>query len=163
MPSDGHDAQPAYYQPMPVQAPYVQGPVQSYGQHLPQPNMAYPPSVGIDGVVMGTDQFGRPVAYYTQPPALEAEPLITPLMAKMALAAFILGMGGVGVYFLAMALATLIAALTMFIAVLAGGAVAVSLISAAARSRGGTRVQVQARGRARVQVHTGRGHNRGRR
>ncbi|MFF7196867.1 phage holin family protein [Streptomyces sp. NPDC008079] len=166
MPSYGDDAQPAYYQPMPVQAPYVHDPVQPYGQRpLPQPTMVYPPSSGIDGVTVIPDQYGRPVAYYSQSAPSPSEPLISPLMAKMALAAFILAAGGVGIYFLAMALATLIAALTMLIAVVAGGAAVIAVLSAVSRAgrSSGTRVSVNARGRANVQIHTGRGHNRGRR
>ncbi|MBB1244813.1 hypothetical protein GL263_14735, partial [Streptomyces durbertensis] len=143
-------------------------PAPAYGQHvvpLPQGTVVYPATAGLDGVVVVPGPAGQSVAYYTPPPAPAPQPLVSPLLAKAALVAFILGVGGVGIYFLISALAALLQALvTLGLVVLAGlgGFILLKMLSSGP-GRDGTNLHVQARGRARVQVHTGRGHNRGRR
>ncbi|MFJ4329114.1 hypothetical protein ACIP3A_39225 [Streptomyces tricolor] len=165
MPSNGEQPQTYYPTPMPPQ--YAQAPAPAYGQHvvpLPQGTVVYPPTAGIDGVAVVPGPAGQSVAYYTPPPAPAPQPLVSPLLVKAALVAFILGVGGVGLYFLIGALVALVQALvTLGLIALAGlgGFVLLKMFSTGS-GRGGT-VHVQARGRARVQVHTGRGHNRGRR
>ncbi|MFI2292914.1 hypothetical protein [Streptomyces niveus] len=163
MPS--YDDQPhTTYYPTPLPPAYDQTPARPYGQHvvpLPQGAVVYPPTAGIDGVVMMPGPNGQPVAYYTAPPAPAHEPLITPLLAKAALVAFILGVAGIGLYFLAAALVQLVQALVLLAVVTVGGYVVVKLLGSTSGS-GSPRVSVSARGRARVQVHTGRGSNRGR-
>ncbi|NEA46853.1 hypothetical protein [Streptomyces sp. SID10815] len=166
MPSNGEQPQTYYPTPMPPQ--YAQAPAPAYGQHvvpLPQDTVVYPPTAGMDGVVVVPGPAGQPVAYYTPPSAPAPQPLVSPLLVKAALVAFILGVGGVGLYFLVTALVALVQALvTLGLIALAGlgGFVLLKMFSTGS-SRGGTNVHVQARGRAKVQVHTGRGHNRGRR
>ncbi|MFJ2170367.1 hypothetical protein [Streptomyces griseofuscus] len=166
MPS--HGEQPQTYYPAPMPPPYAQAPAPAYGQHivpLPQDTIVYPPTTGIDGVVVVPGPAGQPVAYYTPPPAPAPQPYVSPLLVKAALVAFILGVGGVGIYFLINALVALAQALvTLGLIALAGlGGIVLLKMFSTGSGRGGTTVHVQARGRARVQVHTGRGHNRGRR
>ncbi|MFF8910942.1 hypothetical protein [Streptomyces olivaceoviridis] len=167
MPSNGEQTQPIYY-PAPLPPQNAQPPAPAYGQHvvpLPQSTVVYPPTAGIDGVVVVPGPAGQSVAYYTPPPAPAPQPLVSPLLVKAALVAFILGVGGIGLYFLIGALVALVQALvTLGLIALAGlgGFVLLKMFSTGS-GRGGTNVHVQARGRARVQVHTGRGHNRGRR
>lgn len=79
---------------------------------------------------------------------------------KAALVAFIVGVAGVGVYFLAAALMELAKAVAILAAVGLGGFVLIKMLATGPGS--GRPINVNARGRAKVQVHTGRGHNRGR-
>ncbi|MDX2549159.1 hypothetical protein ACOT81_20810 [Streptomyces sp. WI04-05B] len=81
------------------------------------------------------------------------------MLARAVVVAFVLLGGGIGGYFLFMALAEFLKSLAILVGVVVGGTVLIMMFSSA--SGGGTRVN--ARGRARVQVHTGGGHNRGRR
>ncbi|MFC9431632.1 hypothetical protein [Streptomyces sp. NPDC056987] len=142
-------------------------PLHPYGQPVmpPQHGVVAHPSTGIDGVTIAQGPYGQPVAYYTAPPAPAPAPLVSPLLIKAALASAVLAGGGVGIYFLTLALAALVQALITLVAVLAGGAALLLVLKAlAANSKpAAPAVTVQARGRAKVQIHTGRGHNRGRR
>ncbi|MCL7382198.1 hypothetical protein [Streptomyces sp. 35G-GA-8] len=160
------------YQPVPLHHPYGQptAPLQPHGQPmplgqhvvpLPQGTVVYPPTTGIDGVVVVPGPGGQPLAYYAAPPAPAPQPIVTPLLVKAALVAFILGVAGIGIYFLAAALVQLVQALVLLGVVLVGGFVLIKLFSVPSSAPG--RISVSARGRARVQIHTGRGHNRGRR
>lgn len=163
MPSYGEQPQPTYY-PEPLPPQYGQAPVPAYGQHvvpLPQGAVVYPPTAGLDGVVVMPGPNGHPVAYYTAPPAPAPQPYVSPLLVKAALVAFIVGIAGVGVYFLAAALMELAKALAILAGIGLGGFVLLKML-ATGPGRGGS-INVNARGRAKVQVHTGRGHNRGRR
>jgi len=162
MPSNGEQPQTYYPTPMPPQ--YAQAPAPAYGQHvvpLPPGAVVYPPTAGLDGVVMMPGPNGHPVAYYTPPPAPAPQPYVSPLLVKAALVAFIVGVAGVGIYFLAAALLELAKAIAIIAGVALGGFVLLKML-ATGPGRGGS-INVNARGRARVQVHTGRGHNRGRR
>ncbi|MFE7614334.1 hypothetical protein [Streptomyces sp. NPDC057496] len=166
MPPHGTQSQTTYY-PTPLPPRHRPAPAPAYGQHvvpLPQDTVVYPPAAGLDGVVVTPGPNGRPVAYYTAPPAPAPQPYISPLLVKAALVAFILGAGGFGLFFLISALVQLAQALvTLGLIALAGlGGILLLKILGTGSGRGGTNVHVQARGRARVQVHTGRGHNRGR-
>jgi hypothetical protein len=165
MPSYGEQSQPTYY-PTPLPPQFGQPPTPTYGQRvvpLPQGTVVYPPTAGLDGVVMMPGSDGHPVAYYTPPPAPTPQPYVSPLLVKAALAAFILGVAGVGLYFLAAALVQLVQALVVLAAVVLGGFVLIKLFSSGPGPGAGSPVNVQAKGRAKVQVHTGHGHNRGRR
>ncbi|MEV7082417.1 hypothetical protein AB0N88_28395 [Streptomyces sp. NPDC093516] len=162
MPSYGEQPQPTYY-PEPLPPQHGQPPARAYGQHvvpLPQNTVVYPPTAGIDGVVMVPGPNGQHVAYYTAPPAPAPQPYVSPLLVKAALVAFILGVGGVGFYFLAAALMELVKALVLLGVVVVGGFVLIKMLATGPGS--GRSINVNARGRAKVQVHTGRGHNRGR-
>jgi hypothetical protein len=161
MPSHGEQPQPTYY-PTPLPPQFGQAPAPAYGQHvvpLPQNTVVYPPTAGIDGVVMVPDPNGQHVAYYTAPPAPAPQPYVSPLLVKAALVAFIVGVAGVGIYFLAAALVQLVQALVLLGVVVMVGFVLIKLLSTGP----GRAINVNARGRAKVQIHTGRGHNRGRR
>lgn len=160
MPSYGEQPQPTYY-PEPLPPRHGQQPVPAYGQHvvpLPQGAVLYPPTAGLDGVVMMPGPNGHPVAYYTAPPAPAPQPYISPLLVKAALVAFIVGVAGVGIYFLAAALMELAKAIAILATVGLGGFVLIKMLATGS----GRAINVSARGRAKVQVHTGRGHNRGR-
>ncbi|MEV5658242.1 hypothetical protein [Streptomyces sp. NPDC052291] len=162
MPSHGEQPQPTYY-PTPLPPQYGQPPAPQYGQHvvpLPQGAVVYPPTAGLDGVVMMPGPGGQPVAYYTPPPAPAPQPYISPLLVRAALVAFIVGVAGVGVYFLAAAIFELAKALALIAGVVLIGFVLLKMLATGPGS--GRSINVQARGRAKVQVHTGRGHNRGR-
>ncbi|MEV7980843.1 hypothetical protein [Streptomyces sp. NPDC086519] len=169
MPSYGEQPQTTYL-PTPLPPQYGQAPVPAFGQHvvpLPQNTVVYPSTAGIDGVVVVPGPAGQQVAYYTPPPAPAPQPLVSPLLIKAALVAFIVGISGVGLYFLMHAIVELLHALaTIGLIGLAGlvGFIVLKMFSigSGSRSRGDT-INVNAKGRARVQVHTGRGHNRGRR
>jgi hypothetical protein len=159
MPSHGEQPQPTYYlEPLPPQP--GQAPVPTCGQPvvpLPHNTVIYPPTAGIDGVVMVPGPNGQPLAYYTPPPAPSPAPLVSPLLVKAALVAFILGVAGIGVYFLATALTQLIHALILLGVVVVGGFLLIKMFSG---TPSGSPINVSARGRAKVQIHTGRGHNR---
>ncbi|MEV2255895.1 hypothetical protein AB0I94_35965 [Streptomyces sp. NPDC050147] len=165
MPSYGEQPQPTYY-PTPLPPQYGQPPAPVYGQQvvpLPQNTVVYPPTAGIDGVVMVPGPNGQHVAYYTPPPAPAPDPLVSPLLVKVALGTVIVAGAAVALYFIGqfiLALAAFLKALAILAAVLLGGVVLIMLFSG---SSGGGNINVQARGRSRVQIHTGRGHNRGRR
>ncbi|MFJ9412451.1 hypothetical protein [Streptomyces sp. NPDC101393] len=161
MPS--HGEQPQTYYPTPMPPPYAQAPAPAYGQHivpLPQNTVVYPPTAGIDGVVVVPGPAGQPVAYYTAPPAPAPQPLVSPLLVKAALVAFILGVGGLGIWFLATVLVQLVHALITLGLIALAGLGGIVLIKLFGTSSSGSPITVNARGRARVQVHTGRGHNR---
>ncbi|MCT2546253.1 hypothetical protein [Streptomyces atratus] len=162
MPSYGEQPQPTYY-PEPLPPQYRQAPAPAYGQHvipLPQNTVVYPPTAAIDGVVMVPGPNGQHVAYYTAPPAPAPQPYISPLLVKAALVAVILGIAGVGAYFLAAALMELAKALALLAGVALIGFVLLKMLATGPGS--GRPINVNARGRAKVQVHTGHGHNRGR-
>ncbi|MCX0241843.1 hypothetical protein [Streptomyces drozdowiczii] len=162
MPSHGEQPQPTYY-PTPLPPQYGQPPAPQYGQYvvpLPQGAVVYPPTAGLDGVVMMSGPGGQPVAYYMPPPAPAPQPYISPLLVRAALVAFVVGVAGVGVYFLAAALLELAKALALIAGVVLIGFVLLKMFATGPGS--GRSINVQARGRAKVQVHTGRGHNRGR-
>ncbi|WP_329156362.1 hypothetical protein OIU91_42940 (plasmid) [Streptomyces sp. NBC_01456] len=162
MPSYGEQPQPTYY-PTPLPPQYGQQPAPQYGQHvvpLPHGSVVYPSTAGLDGVVMMPGPNGQPVAYYTAPPAPAPQAYVSPLLVKAALVAFIVGVAGVGVYFLAAALMELAKAVAILAAVGLGGFVLIKMLATGPGS--GRPINVNARGRAKVQVHTGRGHNRGR-
>ena len=164
MPSYGEQSQPTYY-PTPLPQ-FGQPPAPTYGQRvvpLPQDTVVYPPTAGLDGVVMMSGPNGHPVAYYMPPPAPAPQPYVSPLLVKAALVAIILGIAGVGLYFLVAALVQLVQALVVLAAVVLGGFVLIKLFSTGPGPGTGSPVNVQAKGRAKVQVHTGHGHNRGRR
>ncbi|MEW2373436.1 hypothetical protein AB0940_29295 [Streptomyces sp. NPDC006656] len=164
MPSHGEQPQPTYY-PMPLPPQYGQPPVLAYGQHvvpLPQGAVVYPPTAGLDGVVMMPGPNGHPVAYYTAPPAPAAQPYVSPLLVKAVLVAVIVGITGVGIYFLAAAILELAKALALIAGVALVGFVLLKMLATGPGHDRGS-INVNARGRAKVQVHTGRGHNRGRR
>ncbi|MGW2331664.1 hypothetical protein ACWC5C_38770 [Streptomyces sp. NPDC001700] len=163
MPSYGEQPQPTYF-PEPLPPPYGQTPAPQYGQHLvplPHGSVVYPSTAGMDGVVMVPGPNGQHVAYYTAPPAPAPQPYVSPLLVKIALVAFILGVTGVGIYFLAAALLEFAKALVLLGIVVVGGFVLIKMLATGPGS--GRPINVQARGRAKVQVHTGLGHNRGRR
>lgn len=163
MPSHGEQPQTTYY-PTPLPPQYGQAPAPHYGHHvvpLPQNTVVYPPTAGIDGVVMVPGPNGQQFAYYMPPPAPAPQPYVSPLLVKAALVAFIVGIAGVGVYFLAAALMELAKAIAILAAVGLGGFVVLKMLVTGPGS--GRPINVNARGRAKVQVHTGRGHNRGRR
>ncbi|MET9483641.1 hypothetical protein [Streptomyces sp. NPDC006638] len=162
MPSYDGQPQPTYY-PEPLPPQYGQHIVSAYGQHavpLPQDAVLYPPTAGLEGVVMMPGPNGRPVAYYAAPPAPAPQPYVSPLLVKAALVAFIVGVAGVGIYFLAAALMELAKALLLLAAVGVGGFVLIKMLATGPGS--GRPINVNARGRAKVQVHTGLGHNRSR-
>ncbi|MEU3226785.1 hypothetical protein ABZ695_26995 [Streptomyces sp. NPDC006976] len=162
MPSYDEQPQPTYY-PEPLPPRYRQAPAPQYRQHvapLPQNTVVYPPTTGLDGVVMAPGPNGQYTAYYTAPPAPAPQPYISPLLVKAALVAFIVGIAGVGVYFLAAALLELAKALAILAGVALIGFVLFKMLVTGPGS--GRSINVNARGRAKVQVHTGRGHNRGR-
>lgn len=167
MPSYGEQPQTTYL-PTPLPLQYGQAPAPAYGQHvvpLPQNTIVYPPTAGIDGVVVVPGPYGQQTAYYTPPPAPTPQPLVSPLLIKAALVAFIVGVGGVGIFFLIHAIVELVQALvTLGLIALAGlgGWILLKMFTTTGTGRGDT-INVNAKGRARVQVHTGRGHNRGRR
>ncbi|WP_331718949.1 hypothetical protein OHU23_40860 (plasmid) [Streptomyces virginiae] len=164
MPSHGEQPQPTYY-PEPLPPQYGQPPVPAYGQHvvpLPQGAVVYPPTAGLDGVVVMPGPNGHPVAYYTAPPAPAPQPYVSPLLVKAALVAVILGIAGTGVYFLAAALLELAKALAILAGLALGGFVVLKMLATGPGSGKASSINVNARGRAKVQVHTGRGHNRGR-
>ncbi|MFG2600717.1 hypothetical protein [Streptomyces sp. NPDC048462] len=162
MPSYGEQPQPTYY-PEPLPPQYGQQPAPQYGQHvvpLPHGSVVYPSTPSLDGVVMMPGPNGQPVAYYTAPPAPAPQPYVSPLLVKTALVAVILGIAGIGVYFLAAALLELAKALAILAGVALIGFVLFKMLVTGPGS--GRSINVNARGRAKVQVHTGRGHNRGR-
>ncbi|MCX5278173.1 hypothetical protein [Streptomyces virginiae] len=164
MPSHGEQPQPTYY-PMPLPPQYGQAPAPLYDQHvvpLPQGAVVYPPTAGLDGVVMMPGPNGQYVAYYTAPPAPAPQPYVSPFLVKAALVAVILGVAGVGIYFLAAALMELVKALVLLGVVAVGGFVLIKMLASGPGSGRVGSINVTARGRAKVQVHTGRGHNRGR-
>lgn len=163
MPSYDGQPQPTYY-PEPLPPRHGQAPAPQYGQHvapLPQNTVVYPPTAGLDGVVMVPGPNGQYVAYYTAPPAPAPQPYVSPLLVKTALVAVILGIAGVGVYFLAAALLEFAKALALLAGVVLIGFVLIKMLATGPGP--GRSINVNARGRAKVQVHTGRGHNRGRR
>ncbi|MFD9289600.1 hypothetical protein ACFWBV_15180 [Streptomyces sp. NPDC060030] len=165
MPSYGEQPQPTYY-PEPLPPQYGQPLVPAYGQHvvpLPQGAVVYPSTAGLDGVVMMPGPNGQPVAYYTAPPAPAPQPYVSPLLVKAALVAFIVGVAGVGIYFLAAAIMELAKAIAILAAVGLGGFVLLKMLATGPGTGRDSSINVNARGRAKVQVHTGRGHNRGRR
>ncbi|MFF3177945.1 hypothetical protein ACFVQ0_35600 [Streptomyces sp. NPDC057900] len=162
MPSYDGQPQPTYY-PEPLPPRYGQTPAPQYGGHvapLPQNTVVYPPTAGLDGVVMAPGPDGQYVAYYTAPPAPAPQPYVSPLLVKAALVAVILGIAGVGVYFLAAALLELAKALAILAGLALIGFVLFKMLVTGPGS--GRSINVNARGRAKVQVHTGRGNNRGR-
>ncbi|MFD6185656.1 hypothetical protein [Streptomyces goshikiensis] len=164
MPSYGEQPQPIYY-PTPLPPSWGQRPAPAYGQHvvpLPQGAVLYPPTAGLDGVVVVPGPTGHPVAYYTAPPAPAPQPYISPLLVRAALVAVILGIVGTGVYFLAAALLELAKALAILVGLGLGGFIVLKMLATGPGSGKAGSINVTARGRARVQVHTGRGHNRGR-
>ncbi|MEV8529204.1 hypothetical protein AB0451_34535 [Streptomyces sp. NPDC052000] len=163
MPSYGEQPQTTYY-PTPLPPPHGQLPTPQYGQYvvpLPQGAVVYPPTAGIDGVVMVSGPNGQHVAYYTAPPAPAPQPYVSPLLVKAALVAFIVGVAGFGLYFLAAVLVELVKALVLLGVVGVGGFVLIKMLATGPGQ--GSSINVNARGRSRVQIHTGRGHNRGRR
>ncbi|WP_327180342.1 hypothetical protein OG599_34730 (plasmid) [Streptomyces sp. NBC_01335] len=170
MPSPGNQPHPGYpvYAPTPLTPAYNPAPAPygaphpvAYGAPLPEGTVVYPAAPGMDTVVTVPGLYGQQISYYAAPPAPAPQPYVSPLLVKAALVAFILGVTGVGIYFLATALVALINAVVLLVAVLAGGALVLKMFSTSAGRR--TPITVQARGRAKVQIHTGIGNNRGRR
>lgn len=170
MPSPGNQPHPDYpvYAPTPLTPAYGAAPApygaphpMAYGTPLPQGAVVYPAAPGMDTVITVPGPYGQQIPYYAAPPAPAPQPYVSPLLVKAALVAFILGVAGVGIYFLATALVALINAIVLLVAVLAGAFVLLKMFSTSSGRR--TPINVQARGRAKVQIHTGIGNNRGRR
>ncbi|MFI9176129.1 hypothetical protein [Streptomyces lincolnensis] len=173
MPSYDDQSQPAYHPTVPVPAVYQPAPMQPYGQHPAQAPVVHPANGGMQSVVVVPLPDGQQAAYYSgqapyyymAPPPPPREPLLTPALVRAVVVAFVLLGGGIGGYFLFLALAELLKALAMFGMAAAGVVLAVVLLKIVSSGSGSRRdtINVAAKGRSSVQVHTSRGHNRGRR